>query len=472
MNTVRGNVGLRSVSIVLVLLFMGALAGYSQPAHAQTWAKLYHGPWGEYWTGTTFYGTLPTSDGGYLLTGTSNNRGVILKVSSDGTPEWSKLIEGNGYQQGTSMAGAVEAPDGDFIVIGQTHTDENIYPEAGAGSWDNYIIRLTSTGGRVWEKFYGRKNAGSFPDTHDFAQNIYKDCPEGGGACKYVVTGLVMYSAVPGCPNSGYRASQALVIGDDGDVLDDFLMGGPSADGNGALKTIYTSDGNYLVLINQANPVAGYTMGLQKYGPTGLLVWTKAYYEAYHQQDGDHLRGIEDGAVTETDDGYVLAGDSYDSITQVPPLAAYYHFMVDKVTGAVAWNKKYRVWENSNSLYVASIAASPDGGLLAEIEDGGSTDNDRIFKTTQNDGSRLWVNEYGANLGTVTPGVGDLTITKSAYDGLLAYLTVDGLMDDSCKEIPISDKTSEASPHTILRTDVYEGFGPSGCNSHVGRVTV
>jgi len=180
MNTVRKHVGLRSVSLVLVLLFFGGFAALSESAHAQTWGKLYHGPWTEFWSGTTFYGVLPTEDGGYLLTGSSSGRGVILKVSDNGELEWSKLIK-KGRSWDTQMIRAVEAANGDFIVTGNVDTDTTIYPEAGAGSWDIYVIRLKPTGERVWEKLYGRKNLGAVPDTHEVPHNIYKNCPEGGG---------------------------------------------------------------------------------------------------------------------------------------------------------------------------------------------------------------------------------------------------------------------------------------------------
>ena len=473
MTSIHRNVGLRSVWVVLVLFGTIALPALSQPLHAQTWGKLYHGPWTEWYTGTTFYGALRTSDGGYLLTGTSTERGVILKVSNDGTLQWSKLVKGNGYQRDTSMNGAVEAPNGDFIVVGQAYTDTTMYPEAGAGSWDNYIIRLTSTGSKVWEKFYARKNVGEVPDTNEYARSIYVDCPEGGAPCRYVVTGHVVYHCVPGCPYYGYRASQTMVIDEDGEVQDDFLMGGPSSTGDGAVQTVYTGDGNYLVLTRLWHSYGGYTIGLQKYGPTGSLIWSRAYYEAYRQEDGEHLLTITPGAVVETENGYVLAGFSYDNVTQDPPLGTYYHFQVDKTTGStVAWNKKYRVWENWWSYNAGSLVTTPDGGLLAKVEDIITTENDRIFKTSQNDGTKLWVNEYGANLGTITPGAADLAITRSAFDGLLASLSINGLMDESCKALPISDKTDEAVLYPILRTDVFDSFGPSDCNSGIGKVAV
>ena len=63
------------LSLVSAFMFLSAI-----DSSAQTWGRTYHGPWTEYFTSSTFYDTLASSDGGYLLTGTSNGKGVILKV--------------------------------------------------------------------------------------------------------------------------------------------------------------------------------------------------------------------------------------------------------------------------------------------------------------------------------------------------------------------------------------------------------
>lgn len=468
MQTTIMNEVVRRVSVILALFLVGSFTALAGLANAATWGELYHGPETEWWTGTTFYGTLPTSDGGYLLTGTSNNRGVILKVSGDGTLQWSKRIK-QGYWYGTAMIGAVETTTGDFIVTGQVYTDETkvINPDATDESWDIYIIRLTSLGERLWENIYARKNNGTVPNTNESPQYIYTSSTPGN----YVVTGVVVYSGVPGCPYSGYHASQALVINDDGVVQNDFLMGGPSTPGDGAVQTVYTSDGNYLVLTELCHPAACYTMGLQKYDPSGALLWSKGYYEVYRQGEVDHLLKITAGAVVETDNGYVLAGSTYNNLIE-PAVGAYYHFKVGKATGAVKWNKKFKVWPDWNSAWVLDLAKTPDGGLVATIGDGVSTANDRIFKTSQTNGGKLWVNEYGKNdLGTVTPLSDGLAVTTIAYDAVLAKLSPTGRMDESCTALPISVKKSEAVAHPILRTDVHDGFSSSGCNSQVGSVT-
>jgi hypothetical protein len=59
-------------------------------AFAETWGKTYHGPWGDWWTGTTIRNFIVTSDGGYALVGSSNGYGVLLKLTGDNTVPWSK----------------------------------------------------------------------------------------------------------------------------------------------------------------------------------------------------------------------------------------------------------------------------------------------------------------------------------------------------------------------------------------------
>ncbi len=365
------------------------------------------------------------------------------------------------------MIGAVEASNGDFVVTGQVNAGTPLNPGATNTSWDIYVIRLSSSGGVLWEKLYARKNSGSSPDTHEAPEFIYKSVPEGN----FVVTGHVIYSGVPGCPHSGYRASQALIIDGNGAVQNDFLMGGPSANGDGAVKTYYTTDGNHLVLTEQFYDTGLYNAGLQKHGATGALLWSRAYYETY-QGNGEELLKITPGAVAETSDGYVIFGSTYYNVSPNPALGAYYHFKVDKSTGwTVAWNRKYRAWPDSDSVFILNSAITPSGGLVATISYGASTANDRIFNTLQSSGELQWVKEYGAHLGTVTPAYNSLAVTVNAFDAALAKLTTDGNTTATCAETTISDKTSEAAQHSILRTHVQDSYSASDCNSYIGRVS-
>ncbi len=96
------------------------------------------------------YSVRPTSDGGFLLTGTSRSFGLgktdlfIVKLDSDGKLLWSKAIGGAGSEGGMTT---LEVPDG-YIAIGDTDS-------YGAGKKDLLVVRLKPDGTMNWAKTYG-----------------------------------------------------------------------------------------------------------------------------------------------------------------------------------------------------------------------------------------------------------------------------------------------------------------------------
>jgi uncharacterized delta-60 repeat protein len=110
-----------------------------------SWQKTYSGADCDY-----PYSIQQTSDGGYILAGTSffGAGGYdfwVLKLNSDGEVSWQKRYGGAGEDFAYSI---YQTSDGGYVVAGTT-------PSFGAGDYDFWVLKLTSTGAVSWQKRYG-----------------------------------------------------------------------------------------------------------------------------------------------------------------------------------------------------------------------------------------------------------------------------------------------------------------------------
>jgi gliding motility-associated-like protein len=106
----------------------------------------------------------PTSDGGYIFTGSQDNYGSgswdywLVKITAAGNLSWAKAYGGFGEEHSRIVN---EANDGGFIIIGHTTT-------WGAGGWDILLVKTDENGNEQWSKVYGGDSnefAGSFTAT-------------------------------------------------------------------------------------------------------------------------------------------------------------------------------------------------------------------------------------------------------------------------------------------------------------------
>lgn len=111
------------------------------------------------------YSLQLTNDGGYIITGkiflfNESFYFFILKLSFNGTAEWSKIYGGNLEDQGNSVQQTIE---GGYIAAGYTNS-------FGAGSSDAWIIKNSQDGMVEWQKTYGGsqgETANSIQQTND-----------------------------------------------------------------------------------------------------------------------------------------------------------------------------------------------------------------------------------------------------------------------------------------------------------------
>lgn len=270
---------------------------------------------------------LETSDGGYLVAGSSRSFGAgsedywVLKLDSDGSINWQKTYAGSGLDRAKAVA---ETNDG-YVVAGRTNS-------FGAGEDDFWVLKLNYDGTVAWENTYGGSS-------YDYAQSIQALDGVNGG---YIVAGWT-YSF-----GAGGWDYWVLKLDSIGSIVWQHTYGGyPGTDVANSIQE--TSDGGYIVAgwTNSFNGLEDYWV--LKLNNDGSIAWQKSY-------GGE---GVEEaGSIQETNDGgYIVAGNS-NSFG-----AGLEDYWVVKLNsdGTIAWQKAYG---GSNVDQASSIQELSNGGYI------------------------------------------------------------------------------------------------------------
>lgn len=344
------------------LLYLAIMLVAARPVQAQTkpgklWDKTFGGSNEEY-----LNDALATSDGGYLLGGTSlsdksgdkteNARGTagnggttdiwLVKVNATGSKQWDKTIGSNPNESLTSM---VSTTDGGYLLGGKAFTSANENSgdktATGKGLDDYWLVKINANGTIQWDKTFG-------------------------GVANDVLVSLVKTA------NSGY------------------LLAGYSSSPSGGDKTDPSKGGTDFWLV--------------KLDADGVKQWDKTYGGAY----SDRLSAI----VTTADGGYLLGGYLATEQTTTTGFSDYWLMKLD-ANGVKKWEKK--VDENPNSMPSKLLVASDGGYLLGWTS--GLTENGSQTEPSKgsydfwlikfgSDGTRQWDKIYGGskneNLFTLT----------------------------------------------------------------------
>lgn len=111
------------------------------------WTYKYNGPSSKE---DLFYKVLPTSDGGFVMCGYSRSFGggdnaLFMKLNSSGVQQWVEDWGGSGIDRAQDI---IELPSGKFVICGYTTSSPAQY-------YDAFILKITSSGNTDWSKIYG-----------------------------------------------------------------------------------------------------------------------------------------------------------------------------------------------------------------------------------------------------------------------------------------------------------------------------
>lgn len=286
--------------------------------------------WAKRWDGSSQEDTssniIQLADGSYVMVGTAhtsgifNNNALLIKINSDGSMAWNKLIDsGSTSQLGYSV---IQSSDGGFLVSGTTSSGVFVAKFDSSGNFSstgstylsgisgksllakatdngyvlagqNFLIKFNSSNSVVWSKQWTNSTnityASSISQTSDGGY-IY-----GGATTTY---------------GSGNSDAYLIKFTSTGDISWSRTWGGAANDAG--YGVIQTRDGGYLLTGYTASYGGGNSDAfIAKFDSTGNLSWSRTW--------GDN--SFESGwAVTEmADGGFGLVGDTdkYDSTGDV-----------------------------------------------------------------------------------------------------------------------------------------------------------
>jgi hypothetical protein len=319
----------------------------------QRWIKTYGGP-----SDDEGYSVQQTSDGGYIVAGTTASYGngaqvYLIKTNASGDTLWTKTYGGPSNDEGYSVQ---QTTDGGYVIAGYT----NSY---GAGGYDVYLIKTNASGDTLWTRTYGGTN-------QDYANSV-QQTSDGG----YIVAGFTNSFG------AGNYDVYLIKTNASGDTLWTRTYGGTGADFGNSVRQ--TSDTGYIV--------AGYTesfgAGLAdfyviKTKANGDTLWTRTY--------GGTNQDYGYWAQQTTDGGYIVAGSTSSLGAGLDDV----YLIKTNASGDTLWTRTYGGALNDRGYFVRQTS---DTGYIVTgyTYSYGAGSIDVYLIKTNASGDTLWTRTYG-----------------------------------------------------------------------------
>ena len=256
------------------------------------------------------------SDGGFIIAGASDYKGLLIKTDSEGEKEWHQI-----YDNSTSLYRVRETLDGGFIATGYYECDTlpGCYP-------DIYLVKTDLSGSVEWEKWDGTS------ENNDWAKDVIQT--QDGN---FVITGT--------WNDDGWNSKAMLrKYSNSGELIWGKTFSSSTANESNAL--IETLDGNLVFVGYSGEQHGAYKHFMVKAGTDGEQIWKKKT-----QSVGDALLY----AVSQTlNGGYVSAGfcNSWRS-----------NFLIERNSSGIKEWEDCFIDESSHYGYY-DITPSSDGGYF------------------------------------------------------------------------------------------------------------
>lgn len=312
------------------------------------WSKMLGGSKNDYGVAIS-----PTSDGGYMIAGSTDsndgdvtgNHGYddywVIKLNSSGTVLWSKTFGGSDVDQPSAITGT---QDGGCIVVGGTYSRDGDVTGKLNGS-DCWVIKISSNGAIQWNKALGGYG-------YDKAYSV---AVVSGGS--YLIAGNT--ESIDGDVTSQHGGSDGWVakLSSNGDLIWQKALGGNGYD---ALNSIVSLPGDEMVVCGSSGSKEGDINGhhgaddgwVAKLSKNGDLQWSKVFGGT----NDDFLRSM----MTMPDGSIMVTGQSESNDGDLPS-----NHGKDDLTLLKINNKGEKVW-----LKTFGGSGSEDGLFLSRTSEG------------------------------------------------------------------------------------------------------
>jgi hypothetical protein len=335
--------------------------------------------WKKNYGGSSFeeaFAIKQTSDSGFIVTGytesndidVSGNHGNkdvwLLKLDSIGNIQWQKCLGGSNWDEANDIQLTI---DGGFVLVGRSgSTDGDV--TGNHGSWDYWVVKLSSTGQIEWQKCYGGGN-------YDFGYTIF---PTSDGG--YIVAGEAASTDGDIIGNPGGMAAWVIKLNFEGKIEWQKALGGSYIDR--ANDIIQTREGGYMVF-GQTESKDGDVSGNHgsmdlwavKLSELGEIEWQRAM-GGTSQDGGTSIQQTNDGGyiatgIVNSNNGDV-SGNHGSTDMWVVKLSEVGEILWQKALGGTSAERGYSIKQtNDNGYIVAGDAWSTNGDLT---ENKGKTD--------------------------------------------------------------------------------------------------
>lgn len=245
---------------------------------ALQWQRIYGGD------GYTFFSDILSSpDGGYLIYGSTTSGQVkdkseasrgkedfwIVKISSDGSKQWDKTLGGGGSEYAPTMCNTT---DGGYLIGGTSNSGKTGDKTERGFVWENYyeyiradfwVVKLNALGQKQWDRTYGGSdvdNLRAIVVTND------KNYLVGGTSKSYA-------SYNKSAPKSNSKGLDSdywfLKINQSGEILWDRAIGG--GDDDDLSTMLITAQGN-IVLAGSSNSDIGFDKSTSSRGKSDFWI--------------------------------------------------------------------------------------------------------------------------------------------------------------------------------------------------------
>lgn len=330
------------------------------------------------------------SDGGYIVVGRTGIPGVmesfdvlVVKLSSTGTEEWQKSLGGTNEDIGYAI---LEASDGGYIIMANTHGDVSGFHGAPSFYYDIWLIKLSATGAIEWERCLGGTK-------HEITDNgcQIQQCADGG----YILTGKTSSNDGDVIGLQGYCFDVWVVkLTSVGIIEWQRCLGGFSCESSPNIQQC--SDGGYIVLAH-TDSVNGNLL-VVKLSATGTTDWQK-YLGGAGSETLDSYASLANAYIQQCSDGsYIIFADT------------------DSNDGDVSGN------HGDNDIWIVKLSST--GTLQWQKCLGGTGEEHGIAIQQDIDGSYIVLGETMSNDGDVSGIHGtfsDIWVVKLTSNGTLDW---------------------------------------------------
>lgn len=299
---------------------------------------------------------IETTDGGYIfcgitystdgdvIGGTGIKEGWIVKLSSNGTIQWQKIIANS------EVRSIIESNDGGYVVTGQTNS---LFE-------DIYITKIDLTGNTVWSHTYGG------------SQNDYSGCIINANDGGYIFSGTTNSTNGNISFNHGQRDAWVIKVDHLGIIQWEKTYGGSEDDTSTNIEK--TSDNGYILCAQSSSNDGDVTVHygtsatkdawLVKLDSNGVIEWQKTLGGSNHEFNCN-VKQIPN------DNGYIALYHTYSNNGDITNFNGFCDFWVIRLNalGQLEWQRT--LGGNANDFPVSILQTNDNGYLVAG--DTGST---------------------------------------------------------------------------------------------------